>query len=472
MKLRKKCYHYILFLFFIFTLNRLFAQGPIVINHSNWDPSVLCLDLLNEIRQQHIMFGHQSVGLNIVEGLEMLATNDQERYSLTILNNPAELNQPALYRWINGENYFPEGKIDSFVTKMESKDAHGRIWAEVASIAYFKFCYIDFNSLEIDINSIYERYIASMESLMTAYSNCMFVHVTVPLTAIVWSSDKERNVNRHKYNEMIRAYVDSTGGLLFDLADLEAHDENENYQFFEYKGETYPMMWYDENDPYNNGYSYDGGHLNDKGKLHMASAMWSLWGRIINKLVPVELIQFKANVIDEGVKLSWITASESNNFAFEVERSIDNNNFEKIGFIKGNGTSISRNSYSFIDVNPPFDTVYYRLIQKDFDGTIKVYSTIKVHLEKMVIHTFQLFQNFPNPYNNSTKIEFIVPKNQYVKLEVFDSNGRNILKPIRYKQMSGRNTISLDARHLASGIYFYKLEAGDHIEVKKMIIIK
>lgn len=467
-----KIQYVLLLTIFIFALNNLYAKDPIIINHLNWDPANLESGILSEIRKQYIMFGHQSVGLNIIEGLETLAYNNPERYSLKILNNPSALTQPALVRWINGENFKPHGKIDAFMAKMKSEDANSMVWAKVGNIAYFKFCYVDFNSLDIDINAIFDHYIASMESLITAYPNCMLVHITIPITALIWASDKQRNVNRHLYNEKLRAYIDSTGGFLYDLADLEAYDESENYQSFEYSGKTYPMMWYSANDPQNNGYSYDGGHLNAKGKLHMASAMWSLWGAMIKTLVPVELIQFKANIINEGVELIWTTASESNNYGFEIERSIDNKYFERIGFVNGNGTLSMPKLYRFIDKNPPANTVFYRLVQIDYNGHTEILTTIEIKLADSEYKFYKLFQNYPNPFNNITIIEFQLPCSQYVNMVVYDIYGREIMKLIQNEKLIGYNSIFLKADRLSNGIYFYKIAAGDYLDIKKMTVIK
>ena len=89
-------------------------------------------------------------------------------------------------------------------------------------------------------------------------------------------------------------------------------------------------------------------------------------------------MSFKGENTPRGNLLSWATASEQNNAGFDVEKSIDGVRFEKIGFVKGNGTTQNKQNYSFEDILPlesSGELVYYRLLQKDFSGKTE-YSTI------------------------------------------------------------------------------------------------
>lgn len=262
--------------FMIFLINHATAGESVIINHSNWDPSGCEIALFDSVRTDKIMFGHQSIGYNIIDGLTMLSAEDADRFELNIIDNPDNLKGTGFGHWENGRNSYPHGKIDSFAAKMRSPDSNGKVWAEVCDIAFFKFCYIDFNSLSLDIDSLFNHYIATMDSLRMDFPNCKFVYVTAPLSALKFSSDKLRNMNRHAFNQKLREYIENAKSYLFDLADLEAYDENGNYQFFENQGTSYPMMWFDSDDPENSGWSSDGGHLNSKGKRYIASALWRL----------------------------------------------------------------------------------------------------------------------------------------------------------------------------------------------------
>ncbi|UCE66248.1 MAG: T9SS type A sorting domain-containing protein [Candidatus Zixiibacteriota bacterium] len=83
-----------------------------------------------------------------------------------------------------------------------------------------------------------------------------------------------------------------------------------------------------------------------------------------------------------------------------------------------------------------------------------------------------LMQNYPNPFNASTTIRFIMPQSQHVKLTIYDLLGRQVQTlPYEYKQ-AGVHTVTFDASHLASGVYFYRLQAGDNVETRRMVLLK
>ena len=85
---------------------------------------------------------------------------------------------------------------------------------------------------------------------------------------------------------------------------------------------------------------------------------------------------------------------------------------------------------------------------------------------------FKLGQNFPNPFNPSTKINFSLPKSGEVKLTVYDSKGSEVETLVNENKQAGNYTVSFNASFLSSGLYFYKLTSGGYSEVKKMTFIK
>jgi len=88
-----------------------------------------------------------------------------------------------------------------------------------------------------------------------------------------------------------------------------------------------------------------------------------------SSILPIELISFSADVVDDFVEITWITESEVNNDYFTVERSIDGINFDAFAFMDGAGNSSNRMSYKIYDTSPPDKNVfYYRIKQTDFDG--------------------------------------------------------------------------------------------------------
>jgi len=200
------------------------------------------------------------------------------------------------------------------------------------------------------------------------------------------------------------------------------------------------------------------------------------WG-IINALsamnlviIPVELTLFNGYYEDGIVNLKWITATETNNFGFEIERRNDNSAFETIGFVSGNGTSTNRVTYNFVDENLGSNRYYYRLKQIDLDGTFE-YSN-EVQVDVIGLNDFQLYQNYPNPFNPSTKIKYFIPQNSFVKITLHDILGNEIKTLVSGSVQSGNYEIILDGSELSSGMYFVRLSSENIQRTLKISLIK
>ncbi|MGH7595305.1 MAG: T9SS type A sorting domain-containing protein [bacterium] len=87
-------------------------------------------------------------------------------------------------------------------------------------------------------------------------------------------------------------------------------------------------------------------------------------------------------------------------------------------------------------------------------------------------YNFSLSQNYPNPFNPSTTISFFLPSSQLVTLKVYDPYGREVETLMRGRIAAGSYEISFDGSKLTSGIYLYRLQAGEYVETKKMILVK
>jgi hypothetical protein len=85
---------------------------------------------------------------------------------------------------------------------------------------------------------------------------------------------------------------------------------------------------------------------------------------------------------------------------------------------------------------------------------------------------YSLSQNYPNPFNPVTKIQYQLPKNLMVTIKVFDILGKEIQTLVNQNQIAGTNKVYFDGSNLSSGIYFYKITAGEFTETKKMILVK
>ena len=194
----------------------------------------------------------------------------------------------------------------------------------------------------------------------------------------------------------------------------------------------------------------------------------------IYEVIPVELVSFNADVSNNFVKLNWLTISEKNNYGFEIERSKNStdksDNWEKIGFVKGKGTTTEIQSYAFNDEYLPAGKYSYRLKQIDFDGTTSYSNIIEVDID--LPNAFSLEQNYPNPFNPSTTINYQIPELSFVTLKVYDVLGSEVATLVNKELPVGNYEIEFDATTLPSGIYFYRLQAGSFVETKKMVLMK
>jgi hypothetical protein len=193
-------------------------------------------------------------------------------------------------------------------------------------------------------------------------------------------------------------------------------------------------------------------------------------GTAWSTVVPVELTSFTANAINNDVVLNWSTATEINNSGFEVQRTFEGNEFATIGFVPGHGTTTEARSYRFVDAGLSAGSYTYRLKQVDFNGTFS-YSDI-VNVDVIGPLQFELAQNYPNPFNPSTTINFSIPQSSNVTLKIFNTLGQEVATLVNENMESGVHTINFDASALNSGIYFYRLDAGQYSEVRKMTLIK
>lgn len=251
----------------------------------------------------------------------------------------------------------------------------------------------------------------------------------------------------------------------------------------------------------NNGiYSED--ILGDEEQLRLNVSTPSYWTMSDSRLtmpsgilpLPVELTSFTGVTRGRKVVLRWVTATEINNFGFEVERTLGGlqsavgslsdgkAGWQKIGFMQGHGNSNSPKEYSFIDKSASAGLYSYRLKQIDNGGKFEYSNEIEIDLS--VPSKFILEQNYPNPFNPSTKIGWQQPFDSHVSLKVYDILGNEVVALVDEHKKAGSYEVEFSIRggnskHLASGVYFYRIavhsdnrQSGDFILQKKLIILK
>lgn len=186
--------------------------------------------------------------------------------------------------------------------------------------------------------------------------------------------------------------------------------------------------------------------------------------------VPVELTQLTARYSLNKIELNWSTASEVNNYGFEIWKSSDLQYWEKIGFLHGAGTSTEIRNYSFSDLKIESEQHHYKIKQIDFDGSNKFSEVVSI---KIPINNFVLTQNYPNPANPTTNISFTVPQKGSVKMDLFSMTGEKIKELLNEEKERGIYIIEIDLKKYASGIYYYRMTTNSgYTATKKLILIK
>lgn len=190
---------------------------------------------------------------------------------------------------------------------------------------------------------------------------------------------------------------------------------------------------------------------------------------VLNTPVPVKWVSFTATKKSNDTRLTWVTASESNNQGFEVQRSFDGRTFETLGFVKGAGNTNVKSTYTYNDngvFNNAVSKVYYRLKQVDFDGKSSLSNVVVLFNEMNNTNTISAY---PNPFNSDVTVSVSATKASTTNITVFDFSGRNILSN-NYPVAEGSNIISInEMSNLNTGIYFVKIAVDGQEVVIKMI---
>lgn len=208
----------------------------------------------------------------------------------------------------------------------------------------------------------------------------------------------------------------------------------------------------------------------------------------ISDRLPVQLIYFNGSALADRILLKWGTATEINNYGFDIEKTIyPNLAWETIGFVFGNGNSNSPKHYTFEDTIITMSGTYiYRLKQIDTDGAYEYSDTIHVHfgLTDLVENhatlpspSIELSQNFPNPFNPITNIKIKISHKTLstpsdVVLSVYNAVGDEIERIYDGKILDGEFLFQFNGANLSTGVYFLKLDVGNQHLTKKMILLR
>lgn len=224
-------------------------------------------EALERVARLRVLFGHQSVGMNVLAGLEELARTADAPLRIVQVTGAREIGLGVFGHAFLGENGKPLSKLQAFGQVL------GADGAAAPDVAFMKFCYVDFTA-QTDVAALFARYRATLEELRTRHPATTFVHITVPLTRIQEGPKAmvkrmlgrapygiEENQRRTEFNELLRRTYAGREPI-FDLAAVEAAAPDGAASNVSWKGAVVPVLWA--------GYTDDGQHLNAAGRLRAA----------------------------------------------------------------------------------------------------------------------------------------------------------------------------------------------------------
>ena len=225
------------------------------------------------LSKKRIFFGHQSVGMDVMSGIaDIMHQSPRIQLSIRRTRDPKDFERPLFAESPIGRNGNPKSKIEDFRTVME-----GGVGATV-DIAFFKLCFVDMHS-NTDVEALFSYYKKVMDGLMAEFPKVRFIHCTAPLTKMdsgVKLAIKKllgrdggaaANLKRTAYNRMI---ADGYGqkGTIFDIARYESTFPDGTRMACRNDGkDCYGLI---------PGYTYDGGHLNQTGRIIVAKGLLEL----------------------------------------------------------------------------------------------------------------------------------------------------------------------------------------------------
>ncbi|MFK7773352.1 MAG: T9SS type A sorting domain-containing protein [Saprospiraceae bacterium] len=174
-------------------------------------------------------------------------------------------------------------------------------------------------------------------------------------------------------------------------------------------------------------------------------------------VLPVELTDFKATAKEKDVFLEWNTETELNNEGFEIERSIDGEAWNKIGFVRGNGSVQTPQRYQFIDADLDAKMAYYRLKQIDFDGETSYSNMVSVEMKDD-----KTFEVFPNPVTNILNLRGELALKEDAHIVIMNNVGGKVIEV-------QSNSSTIDISNLTPGLYFIQIHSGHMNRVRSFV---
>ena len=202
--------------------------------------------------------------------------------------------------------------------------------------------------------------------------------------------------------------------------------------------------------------------------------------------LPVELTSFELlETRNDGITLQWITESEINNLGFNLDRKTPITDWSQIASyvthpaLQGQGSVSHQTIYTFTDNTAQENESYdYRLSDVDYNGNVEYHSLqLMGGSSSKIPEQFILYPNYPNPFNPVTTIRYNLSKESFVDIKIYDMLGNVVNNLVNTSQSYGYKSIQWNATNnqgepVSAGVYLYKIQAGNFVDTKKMILLK
>lgn len=185
----------------------------------------------------------------------------------------------------------------------------------------------------------------------------------------------------------------------------------------------------------------------------------------VNPVLPATVENFEGWNEGPSNVLKWETSLETQHDYFQIERSLDGENFTEIGYLAGLGESNSTQDYRFVDPSAPFGKAFYRLAIVDVNGGSYYSSTLEVVREDA---TFGLHEVYPVPFRNELIVNYSTESEKEMFVRLYDMQGKMILSESTQPR-AGTNQFSIQTEAVPSGMYILRLEQNGLSQIKKVI---
>jgi hypothetical protein len=315
------------------------------------------------------------------------------------------------------------------------------------------------------------NYLATMADLEQKYPNVIFIYTT----GHAQESDCSGN-NRANFNAGVRQFCIANKKALLDFGDIDAwyNGEQNSYaspNWCSEAGQPIPL----EHPHYHGDES---GHTTFESCENKGKAFWILLAKLSgwDQASAAKFTTFQAVQKEKSVQLSWNADSGIQAVGYEVEKCREKEAFARVVYIPVSAAGSGKPAFSYFDDTVQGgETYYYRLKVIAQDGRIEYSSAIKITVSARP--QFDLWHNYPNPFNRSTEIGFYLPKEEHIRLEIYTMNGQKVRTLADEQRPPGTHRIvwdGNDGRHqeVPSGIYLYTLITGSATGSHKMVLLK